>query len=99
LGDVVTERLRGRAAVEQRKRRLAKEPLCRHCLALGKITQAVVADHILALTNGGTDDDDNIQCLCHPCHERKTRKDLGQRERNQIDRSGRPTNLDHPWNR
>jgi hypothetical protein len=65
-------RLRGRAGVEQRLRRLANEPLCRRCLETGITTAATVPDHIKPLALGGTDDDTNIQCLCDPCHAIKT---------------------------
>lgn len=76
-----TERKRGRAGVEQRKRRLANEPLCRHCLEVGRVRASTVPDHIVALANGGTDDDSNVQCLCDDCHDVKTRTDLGYRDR------------------
>lgn len=32
-------------------------------------------DHILALALGGTDDDDNLQVLCWPCHQEKSVED------------------------
>ena len=32
-------------------------------------------DHIVPLSQGGTDDDANLQVLCVPCHEDKTRKE------------------------
>lgn len=65
-------RLRGRAGVQQRKRRLASEPLCRHCKERGFVTVAEEVDHIIPLQHGGSDTDDNVQCLCKPCHEIKT---------------------------
>lgn len=65
-------RLRGRAAVAQRKRRLTNEPLCRHCLAKDIVRPATVPDHITPLAFGGSDTDDNIQCLCEDCHTLKT---------------------------
>lgn len=65
-------RLRGRAAVEQRKRRLKAEPLCRHCLEQGIYRPSTVPDHIRPLAFGGSDTDDNIQCLCADCHAIKT---------------------------
>lgn len=86
----MTQRLRGRAAVAQRKRRLAAEPLCRMCKAEGIVTLATVPDHIIALVNGGTDDDTNIQCLCQPCHDEKTRADLGHRAKPTIGEDGWP---------
>lgn len=68
----LTPRLRGRAAVAQRQRRLTLEPVCRHCSALGKTTIAEEVDHIVPLAFGGTDTDDNVQSLCIPCHAVKS---------------------------
>lgn len=67
-----TRRLRGRAAVAQRQRRLTLEPVCRHCAAMGKTTIAEEVDHIVPLAFGGTDTDDNVQSLCIPCHAVKS---------------------------
>ncbi len=86
----MVERLRGRAGQRQRQRRLDAEPLCRSCRAKGVIVPSVVPDHIVALTNGGTDDDENIQCLCKPCHDAKTVQDLGYRARPTIGLDGWP---------
>lgn len=74
-----TPRLRGRAAVEQRKRRLQAEPLCRDCQAEGRITPATVPDHIIPLTKGGADNDENVRCLCQPCHALRTAEQFGLR--------------------
>lgn len=65
-------RLRGRAGVEQRKRRLKAEPLCRHCRRRGIYRPSTVPDHIKPLAFGGSDTEDNIQCLCDECHAIKT---------------------------
>jgi 5-methylcytosine-specific restriction protein A len=35
-------------------------------------------DHVIALENGGTDDDTNLQLLCDWCHTSKTSDDHGQ---------------------
>ena len=72
-------RIEGRKGVELRKRRLANEPLCRDCLALGKVTASTVPDHIKPLAQGGTDTDDNIRCLCADCHSKRTAEQFGIR--------------------
>lgn len=93
-----TQRLRGRRGVEQRKRRLAAEPLCRDCDAKGIVTAATVPDHIIPLAQGGPDTDDNIRCLCGPCHAVRTREQFGQRQVHSVGIDGRPTDPRHPWN-
>jgi hypothetical protein len=40
---------------------------CQHCGSKEDIS----IDHILAVSNGGTHDDDNLQVLCRPCNSRK----------------------------
>ena len=35
-------------------------------------------EHIIALENGGTDDDDNLQIMCEMCHALKTKDDHAQ---------------------
>jgi 5-methylcytosine-specific restriction protein A len=84
------KRLRGRRGVEQRKRRLRAEPLCRLCREQGRTTIATVPDHIVPLTKGGDDTDDNIQCLCQPCHDEKTAQDFGYTPRKPIGPDGWP---------
>ena len=32
-------------------------------------------DHIVPLANGGTNDDENLQVLCEPCHFEKTKQE------------------------
>lgn len=71
-----TRRLRGRAAVEQRARRLAMEPHCRDCHDKGDQRLAEEVDHIFPLEEGGSDEDDNVRCLCKPCHAVRTRERL-----------------------
>jgi 5-methylcytosine-specific restriction enzyme A len=72
-------RIRGRKGVALRKARLAAEPLCRICKAIGKTTLAIVPDHIKPLALGGTDTDDNIRCLCHDCHTIVTAEQFGHK--------------------
>jgi 5-methylcytosine-specific restriction endonuclease McrA len=44
----------------------------------------------VALVNGGTDTEDNVQALCESCHDAKTRIDLGQSPRRTIGPDGWP---------
>lgn len=53
---------------------LRREPLCRECWVHGRVTEATQVDHIVPLAEGGTNDPDNLQSLCHSCHSRKTAK-------------------------
>ena len=85
-----TQRLRGRRGVEQRKRRLAAEPLCRDCDEKGRVTAATVPDHIIPLAQGGPDTDDNIRCLCEACHVIRTNEQFGHRQTVGSDRDGWP---------
>jgi 5-methylcytosine-specific restriction protein A len=49
-----------------------EEPLCRHCLSVGKVRATVEVDHIVPLARGGGDARANLQGLCFDCHSRKT---------------------------
>lgn len=40
--------------------------LCKHITEQGEV------DHRIPLSQGGTDEDDNLQWLCVPCHKTKT---------------------------
>ena len=71
----------GAAWRKLREAMLDAEPLCRHCAARGKVTPAHEVDHILPLRDGGTNDRDNLQPLCGPCHDDKTARDLRARAR------------------
>src|SRR3546814_4358435 len=83
--DVCSSDLRG---VEQRRRRLQAEPLCRDCKAKGVITAATAPDHIVPLALGGSDDDSNVRCLCPECHLERTREQFGHRARSTIGEDG-----------
>ncbi|WP_394260804.1 HNH endonuclease [Moraxella boevrei] len=49
--------------------------LCQICKANGKITQAQAVDHIINKASGGTDDQSNLQAICHACHKLKTQSE------------------------
>lgn len=86
------ERIRGRKLQALRARHFAANPLCVMCEAKTppRITLATQLDHILALTNGGTNSDDNYQGLCDECHKDKTAKDKGHRVKRRIGLDGWP---------
>lgn len=46
--------------------------LCQVCKAAGRLTTGTVVDHIKPKAEGGTDELDNLQVICKPCHTMKT---------------------------
>lgn len=63
---------------------LAAHPLCVECERIGLVTAATDVDHIRAKRHGGTDDEDNLQALCHTCHSRKTARERGNTNMSQT---------------
>ena len=47
--------------------------LCQPCLRTGRPTQATEVDHIKPKAEGGTNEADNLQAICSPCHAAKTK--------------------------
>jgi 5-methylcytosine-specific restriction protein A len=82
-----TERLRGRAAVERRKRWLEAHPLCVECEKEGRVSAATVPDHFVPLWKGGPDTDSNLQSLCNAHHDEKSAQEA--KERGALGGSGR----------
>ena len=69
---------RGRAWRKQREAVLRRDSkLCQPCRARGAYTAAMEVDHILGLAEGGTDQSDNLQAICVPCHKAKTHNPNG----------------------
>lgn len=91
LSDAMQDRLRGRTLQKLRHRLLSANPLCVMCQAKNVVRLATQLDHIKAIVNGGDarPDDDGYQGLCKPCHDDKTRRDLGQKPRAKFDAAGR----------
>ena len=94
-----TERLRGRAAVAQRRRRLARtNGLCERCTGQGRwkgkglnrVSEATVVNHIIPLAHGGSDEDANTENLCAPCDLIVTAEQFGHRKRVTIGVDGWP---------
>lgn len=66
-------RLSGWDWAKVRPRILARDGhLCQSCLQAGRYTQATEVDHVIPLSKGGSNDDDNLMALCHTCHGLKT---------------------------
>lgn len=86
-----TPRLRGRAGVAQRKRRLARtDGLCERCLARDEVRIATVVNHKTPLAHGGSDEDDNTENLCTECDIEVTAAQFGHRRRVRIGEDGWP---------
>ena len=57
-----------------RNNKLGRDPLCEHCLEMGRPTPAVDVDHVKPIKLGGARYSmRNLQSLCRSCHNRKTR--------------------------
>lgn len=91
------ERGYGAAWVKTRARILARDMhLCQPCLTTGRPTEAEEVDHILPKAKGGTDDDENLQAICHDCHVVKTAAEAAEAQgrtvtpRTKYDKQGRP---------
>jgi 5-methylcytosine-specific restriction protein A len=97
----MTTRIRGRTLQRIRRAWFTEHPLCAECERNGRVSLAVELDHIIALTNGGKDfdqdDGKNRQGLCKECHEKKTAADLGHKPTG-CDINGFPTDPRHHWN-
>lgn len=55
--------------------------LCQTCKREGRLTLATEVDHILAVSQGGTDDDANLEAICGPHHLEKTQAEAAQARR------------------
>jgi 5-methylcytosine-specific restriction protein A len=51
---------------------LSEHPLCAHCLACGIVVPATDVHHLVPRRDGGSDEESNLQALCHACHSRVT---------------------------
>ena len=84
-------RLRGRKLQQRRLKKWTEaDGCCAECGTLTAYPDGFQLDHIKALVNGGEDTEEQTQVLCLPCHEAKTMKDMGYRERVSIGADGWP---------
>lgn len=51
---------------------LRANPLCVMCEVAGLVVPATDVHHVIAKRDGGTDEENNLQALCHSCHSRIT---------------------------
>jgi len=79
-----TERLRGRANQQARRRLFASSPLCVSCKAKGRVTAATERDHIVPLHQGGEESPSNEQPLCHACHAEKSAREAGKTYKRKV---------------
>lgn len=83
-----------------RPAQLARQPLCEHCKARGRIVLAIEVDHRVPISAGGSAlDADNLQSLCVSCHSRKTAADNGGHVTIGFDVDGNPLDPEHHWNK
>lgn len=85
---------------KRRAYQLRHEPLCRKCQALGILTPASVADHVIphrgsvSLFWSG-----ELQSLCKQCHDSAKQLQETRGYSMDLDSNGLPTDPLHPYNR
>lgn len=85
--DASSKKRYGRTWKRIRDRYISAHPLCEQCKRDGTITRAQEVHHIKPLSQGGTNDEDNLMSLCTPCHSRIT-VEMGDRWHNRYLWSG-----------
>ena len=68
--DSNTNKRYGRTWKQIRAAFLSAHPLCEICNHDGRLTPATVAHHKIKITDGGTNDWNNMMVLCQECHSR-----------------------------
>ena len=96
-GQQGTRQERGYGADWQRARAQALKRdnyLCRPCVKQGRITEAKAVDHIKPKSQGGTNEQSNLQSICDDCHATKTQAEAlearGIKPRPGYDAGGKP---------
>ncbi len=75
------KRMTGRRLQKERERLFREQPLCEQCLRDGRYSIATIRDHIIPLAEGGLDLGENVQALCHECHDKKTAQEAARGRR------------------
>jgi 5-methylcytosine-specific restriction protein A len=87
----MTTRDRGRPWRRKRAAILAQSAgRCVSCLRAGIVTPAEEVDHVKPLSQGGTDDQDNLQALCKGCHSAKSAREASGGRKLDFTPDGRP---------
>jgi len=55
---------------------LAKNLLCAECQKAGRLTPATETHHIIPVSAGGSDAEENLMALCKSCHSRISMEEL-----------------------
>lgn len=86
----MVDRIRGRKLQAIRLAAWTLTPCCARCGRLTEWPDGFALDHVVALVNGGKDEQGNRQVLCLPCHDLKTNEDLQRApDRPTFDAQGR----------
>lgn len=67
-----TKRIGGRKRQALRKALWESDPHCAHCRRLVDLAGEWERDHVVPLSEGGTEDVSNTQVLCLDCHAEKS---------------------------
>ena len=70
------KRIRGTHLQRLRNQLFNRYPLCVLCEQAGRVTIATIRDHIVPLSDGGTESETNTQALCESCNELKRRVEV-----------------------
>lgn len=62
-------------AVTKRNVLLRDRYRCQPCKRAGKRTRAHTADHIIPVAEGGSEDLSNLEAICNPCHDTKSKEE------------------------
>lgn len=71
---------------------ISRHPICEQCEKEGRLTPAMMVDHILEISDGGAlTSEENAQALCHKCHSIKTSLMKNHRKLARNNRAGSQT--------
>lgn len=75
----VTKNHYGKEWRKIRNEYITANPLCERCLKENRYTSARIVHHILPVSQGGTDDYNNLMSVCHSCHEVIHHNEIGDK--------------------